>query len=93
VQPAISLSILIDRFIIMERRVSVEYIEDVVLNLKKKWTHTKISDELKRKYPDVKGLSEMSVRRFCSEHNIHRELLDLLMESWTLLLLLLFVVV
>jgi hypothetical protein len=41
VQPAFSLNVLIDRFIIMERRVSVEYIEDLVL--KKKWTHTKIT--------------------------------------------------
>ena len=35
-------------------------------------THQEVSDELMLLYPGVRGLSRMSVRRFCSEHNIHK---------------------
>ena len=31
-------------------------------------THVKISDELKRLYLGLRGLSPMSVRRFCNRH-------------------------
>ena len=35
-------------------------------------THAKISEELKRLYPGLRGLSAMSVRRFCISHCIHK---------------------
>ncbi|RUA04659.1 MAG: hypothetical protein DSY43_05935 [Gammaproteobacteria bacterium] len=54
----------------MDGIVDPEYMKDLVL--KKKWTHKRISEELRRKYPSSRGLSEMSVRRFCSKHSIHR---------------------
>ena len=35
-------------------------------------THQEVSDELMFLHPGVRGLSRMSVRRFCCEHNIHK---------------------
>jgi len=35
-------------------------------------THQEVSDELVLLHPGVRGLSRMSVRRFCSEHGIHK---------------------
>ena len=37
-------------------------------------THQEVSDELVLLHPSVRGLSWMSVRRFCSEHGIHKTL-------------------
>ena len=37
-------------------------------------THQEVSDELLLRHPSVRGLSRMSVRRFCSNHNIHKTL-------------------
>ena len=36
-----------------------------------KKTHKEVSEILKRSYPNIKGLSERSVRRFCEANNIH----------------------
>ena len=35
-------------------------------------THQEVSEELQIQYPDVKGLSSRSVRRFCTNSDIHR---------------------
>ncbi len=35
-------------------------------------THEEVSYDLKRLYPSVRGLSAMSVRRFCNRHCIHK---------------------
>ena len=35
-------------------------------------THEEVSDELMLLHPSVRGFSRMSVRRFCSEHGIHK---------------------
>ena len=36
-------------------------------------SHKDVSEELKRLYPGMgRGVSYMSVRRFCTEHNIHK---------------------
>ena len=37
-------------------------------------TYQEVSDELVLLHPGVRGLSRMSVRRFCSEHGIHKTL-------------------
>ena len=55
---------------VMDKIVSVEAVRDLVV--RKKLTHKQISEELRRANPGVRGLSEMSVRRFCSAHDIHR---------------------
>ena len=34
-------------------------------------THEKVSEELQKMFPDKRGLSSCSVRRFCSEKGIH----------------------
>ena len=54
----------------MEERVDVDLIRDLVV--RRKLTHKQISEELQRQNPGVRGLSEMSVRRFCFNHDIHR---------------------
>ena len=54
----------------MEDIVSVNFIENLIV--RQRWTHKQVSEELKRTYPYVRGLSEMSVKRFCSKYNIHR---------------------
>jgi hypothetical protein len=54
----------------MEEHISIDFVRDLVL--RRKLTHKQISEELQRENPGVRGLSEMSVRRFCSKHNIHR---------------------
>ena len=35
-------------------------------------THQEVSDELMLLHPGVRGLSRMSVRRFCCQHYIHK---------------------
>ena len=35
-------------------------------------THQEVGDKLVLLHPGVRGLSRMSVRRFCSEHGIHK---------------------
>ena len=35
-------------------------------------SHGEVSAELQQLYPGVRGLSCMSVRRFCTQHGIHR---------------------
>ena len=35
-------------------------------------TYQEVSDELVLLHPSVRSLSRMSVRRFCSEHGIHK---------------------
>ena len=54
----------------MEECVSVDEMRNYVL--RGKMTHQQISEELQRRNSGVRGLSVMSVRRFCSKHNIHR---------------------
>ena len=54
----------------MEEYVTVDEMRKFVLT--KKMTHEQISEELRRRSCGVRGLSAMSVRRFCSKHNIHR---------------------
>ena len=54
----------------MEEYVSVDEIRNFVF--KRKMTHKQISEELQQRNPGVRGLSEMSVRRFCSKYNIHQ---------------------
>ena len=40
------------------------------LVLKKRKTHQKISNLLKERHPDMRGLSAMNVGRFCNENGI-----------------------
>ena len=54
--------------------VPVELVRDLVQN--RKCTHKEVHDELRRLYPGKKGLSERSVRRFCSQNSIQRFLDD-----------------
>ena len=37
-----------------------------------KYTHKQLSDELQRAFPDEKGFSVRSVKRFCSEKGIRK---------------------
>ena len=53
----------------MEEVASVEFVKH--LALVRKLSHKEISDELQQRNPGMRGLSEMSVRRFCHLHNIH----------------------
>lgn len=39
---------------------------------KRKLTHEQISLELKAKYPNLRGLSSSSVKRYCLNHDIHK---------------------
>ena len=48
---------------------SAEYIKDPVITQRK--THSEVSLLLKERFPDKKGLSSRSVRRFCLENGIH----------------------
>ena len=48
----------------------VNFVRDLFLRRKK--THTEISNILKQKYPNEKGFSERTVRRFCLNNNIVR---------------------
>ena len=52
---------------------SIPNVESLVLKkvVEERKTHKQISDELKRLYPGVPGLSSRSVRRFCNAHDIH----------------------
>ncbi len=54
----------------MEEYVSVDEIRNFVF--KRTMTHKQISEELQQRNLGVGGLSEMSIRRFCSKYNIHR---------------------
>lgn len=48
--------------------ISVEFIENLVCVQKK--THLQVSQILKDHFPDQKGFSERTVRRYCKEHDI-----------------------
>lgn len=54
----------------------LESLPNVLLFVSKKIeelkTHKQISDELRQLYPNVRGLSARSVRRFCDTHEIYR---------------------
>ena len=54
----------------MEECVSVDEMRNFAL--KRKMTHEQISEELQRRNSGVRDLSVMSVRHFCSKHNIHQ---------------------
>ena len=54
----------------MDDVVSPEFVAQLVC--KRRLTHREVSQELRRRHPDVRGLSEMSVRRYCNEHGIHK---------------------
>ena len=51
--------------------VSVEYVKDLVVSQQK--THSEVSLLLKEAYPDRRGLSSKSVRRFCLTNGIHAQ--------------------
>ena len=70
----------------LESMNAVEYVRQLVEVEKK--THNEISIILKQVYPEVVGLSERTVRRFCARNNIHsrnrnlsREDLDAVVSS------------
>ena len=48
---------------------STEYIKDLVITQRK--THSEVSFLLKERFPDKKGFSSRSVRRFCFENGIN----------------------
>ena len=45
--------------------------DDVRAYIAQGLTHAQISDNLKEQFPEIKGFSERSVRRYCHEHDIH----------------------
>ena len=48
-------------------------IEQIRLWVKENCTHRMISDTLKPNFPEVtRGISERSIRLFCSQHEIHK---------------------
>ena len=49
--------------------VGVEFVKDLVVNQRK--THSEVSLLLKEAYPDWRGLTLRSVRRFCLKNVIH----------------------
>ena len=51
--------------------VSVEFVKDLVVTQRK--THFEVSLLLKEAYPDRRGLSLRSVRRFCLKNGIHAQ--------------------
>ena len=51
--------------------LDVNFVRDLFLRRKK--THAEISNTLKQMYPDEKGFSERTVRRFCLNNNIVRD--------------------
>ena len=53
----------------LESMNAVEFVRRMVEVEKK--THKEISIILKQVHPDVVGLSERTVRRFCARNNIH----------------------
>ena len=62
---------------------STEYIKDPVITQRK--THSEVSLLLKERFPDKKGFSSRSVRRFCFENgiNLHNRLLNDELEQCT----------
>ena len=48
--------------------ISLDEMRSLVLTKRK--THQKISNILKERHPDMRGLSAMNVRRFCNENGI-----------------------
>ena len=50
--------------------ICVKYVEHLVFTEQK--SHRQISEILKSKYPNRKGLSERSVRRFCKDRGISK---------------------
>ena len=51
--------------------VSVEFVKDLVVTQRK--THSEVSLLLKEAYPDRRGFSLRSVRRFCLKNGIHAQ--------------------
>ena len=51
--------------------VSVEFVKDLVVTQRK--THSEVGLLLKEAYPDRRGLSLRSVRRFCLKNGIHAQ--------------------
>ena len=47
-----------------------ELVRDLIRDQRK--THRDVSINLQNMFPGVRGLSEMSVRRYCYKHGIHR---------------------
>ena len=54
----------------IEKVVTVSYIKE--LGEKQAQTHRDVSEILRQRYPGVEGLSERSVRRYCTTNNIQR---------------------
>ena len=51
--------------------VSVEFVKDLVVT--QRITHSEVRLLLKEAYPDRRGLSLRSVRRFCLKNGIHTQ--------------------
>jgi len=51
----------------------VTTVEEVVNWINDGLTYDEISDMLKMRHPDIRGLSSMSVRRFCSMNKIGKK--------------------
>ena len=51
--------------------VNLDYVKDLIVNKKK--THSEVSLILQEAYPEKKGFSVRSVRRFCYENDIHSQ--------------------
>ncbi len=49
--------------------VHVDEVGEMVL---RGMTHREISEEFKGRFPNMKGLSERSIRRFCQKHGLHK---------------------
>ena len=47
-------------------------VNDVAKMILQGMTHREISDLYKNRYPDRRGYSERSVRRFCKLHDLHK---------------------
>ena len=56
---------------VMEEIQGVEALVRDLIERRRK-SHFQVSAELQKMYPGVRGLSAMSVRRYCSKHGIHK---------------------
>ena len=54
----------------MEAVVVEEEVRHLVESLD--YTHTQVSEELRGRFPNLRGLSSRSVRRYCESHAIHK---------------------
>ena len=54
----------------MDHLVEEDFVRALIVE--GRWTHKQVSNLLKEKYPDKRGVSEISVRRYCEVHNIHK---------------------